>query len=55
MPDAQYNAAFKAYVTLTCGKTSSKELTVADYNRCLARLSEDEWVAEFAEATYPEA
>jgi hypothetical protein len=54
MPDAQYNAAFKAYVTLTTGKTSSKDLTVADYNRALARLAEDEWVAEFAEATYPE-
>ncbi len=46
--------AFKAFMVAVTGKASSKELTIGDIDRALAKLKDSELVAEFATATYGE-
>ena len=46
--------AFKAFMVAVTGKASSKELTIGDIDRALAKLRDSELVAEFATATYGE-
>lgn len=46
--------AFKAFMVAVTGKASSKELTIGDIDRALAKLKDAELVTEFATATYGE-
>jgi hypothetical protein len=46
--------AFKAFVAMTTGKTTSKDLEIGDVDRVLLKFADKELVEQFATATYGE-